>query len=156
MKQMKKKSQKSTKQPIKVQLSKQDLMELLTVLKDFMSVELRGVIREGILAEFARQGKRLFLNSSENEKRITAIEAREEKNAITLTKKFRDLEWQSSCGVRTEHHFSVEYTNDCQTSFRCIKCELSYGKNNQDLNEKEKELLRVTLGRKNENSEISS
>lgn len=46
MTQTKKKSQKSTKkQPIKVQLSKDDLKELLVVLKNFIQEELQGLYR---------------------------------------------------------------------------------------------------------------
>lgn len=47
MAQTKKKSQKSTskKQPVKVQLSKEDLVELLTVLKKFLEEETAGTHR---------------------------------------------------------------------------------------------------------------
>lgn len=62
MKQMKNKSQKSAKQPINVQLSKDDLKELLVVLKDFMSEEI------------SIRNKRLFLNQSEMDRRITTLE----------------------------------------------------------------------------------
>ena len=107
MKQTKKKSQKSEKeQPIKVQLSKDDLKELLTVLKNFIVDELlcyrkqdtqrfivlelsqarlKSEIRERILGELNRQRQRLFLNSSENAKQIMKIKAREEKNAVIIS-----------------------------------------------------------------------
>ena len=71
-------------------------------------------------------------------------------------KEIRTLEFQLSCGVKTGHILSVEHKNGFRTSFRCIKCELFYGKNNQDLNEREKELVRIVLGEKNEDSETGS
>ena len=113
-------------------------------------------IREVVLAELNRQSQRLFLNSSENAKEITKIKAREEKNAVALSDRLRKLEFQLSCGVRTGHILSVEHESSLRTSFRCIKCELSYGKDNYDLNKKERELVIAVLGKvKNENIKIN-
>ena len=134
------------KKPINVQLSKEDLTELLIVLKNFIFEEVQSTIREVVLAELHRQSKRLFLNSSENAKAITEIKAREEINAAALSKILYKLEFQLSCGVKTGHTLSVEHESRFRTSFRCIKCELSYGKDTCDLTEKEKQLLSITLG----------
>ena len=54
------------KQPIKVQLSKDDLKELLVVVKNF--------VYESVLTELHRQNKRVFLNCSELDKRIQLLE----------------------------------------------------------------------------------
>lgn len=121
-------------------------------MKDKLMSEIRTFIRERVLVELTNQSKRLLFYSSGNGKRITAIESREKKNARVIDEMVNDLrrrnatlDSQIQCGVRIGHHFSVEHTNTCRTSFRCVKCELSYGKDNCDLNEGEKELLTITL-----------
>ena len=130
------------KKQINVQLTQDDLKELL------------GVVRNLVLEEFANQSRRLFLNSSENAKEIAEIKAREEKNAVIISKNLTKLGRQLSCGVKRGHYFTVVGIYHDATCFHCVKCDLDYQKSNCDLNEREKELLRTVLGGKNENSEI--
>lgn len=66
------------KQPIKVQMSKLELAELLNTLKKF--------IYENILVELNRQSKRIFLNCSELDKRITSLEIVENNHRAEIHK----------------------------------------------------------------------
>lgn len=151
----------TTKKPIKVQLSKDDLKELFTVLKNFLEAELRAEVREGVLAEFSRQGKRLFLNSSENAKKIAEIEAREEKNAKTIAESFNRLEYQNQCGAKYGHRFTLSWERFDNLHFHCINCDLEYAKTKENLTKEEKNLIEAVLlnenrKEKNENPETGS
>ncbi len=124
--------------PINVQLTKDDLKELL------------GVVRNLVLEELSNQSRRLFLNNSENAKEITAIKARENINGVTLDKELSDLKGYICCGVKCGHFLTVVriYAGNQAALFCCIKCDLEYSKDSEDFNEKEKELVRIVLGEK--------
>lgn len=83
---------------------------------------------------------------SENAKRIAKIEAREEKNARMLDKVITDLAFQIRCGVKTGHCFTIRHVYQYACVFRCIKCGLEYTKSKENLNERERGLLKALLG----------
>ena len=117
------------KQPTKVQvqLSKEDLVELLTVLKNF--------VLEELLSTSKKDNSRMDLIYES----LFNLEADQKAGRSNIAKLARQL----SCGARTGHHFSVvgEYTGSFL--FRCTKCDLEYGKDALDLSRKEKKLIRL-------------
>ncbi len=123
------------KQPtkMKVQLSKEDLMELLTVLKNFVS------------EEFLQTSKVDNSRMDRIYKSLFNLEADQKASGLTIS----TLKYQLSCGAKTGHSFSIERNLHYNVAFRCTKCGLSYEKTKHSLNKKEKKLLKlITGGRK--------
>lgn len=136
MKQTKKKPQKLEKRPIKVQLSKDDLKELLTVLKNFMY--------EKILVELNRQNKRVFLNCSELDKRVSNLEIVENNHRAEIHK------LKQRCVHDTQFDSISCFTshNDGRTNFltliyKCTQCGLKFEKHSWHLSRKEKKAIRI-------------
>ena len=121
------------KQPKKVQISKQNLTELLGVLKNF--------IVEELLETSKKDNSRMDLIY----KSLFNLEAAQK----NLNSQIRDLRYQLSCGVEVGHQFSVQYIQAYDVVFRCVKCKFDYTKSKYSLSKKEKKLLRiVSKGRK--------
>ena len=128
MTQMKKKSPKSTKkQSTKVQLSKQDLTELLMVLKDFL------------FEEISIQHKRLFLNQSMMEKRITSLEiiGNNHRNEIRILKQGCIHKYNLNRFV-----YSKTTGNLLVAVYMCNRCKKELHKNWFHMSRKEKKVLR--------------
>jgi len=114
---------------------------------ELKQAELRNIIREVVLAELYKQSKRLFLNQSGSTERIAKIEAREEKNAITISKLLINLECQMRCGVTTGHRITLVRKQTYCYVFRCANCELEYNRADDSLTDKEKELVATVYGK---------
>ena len=119
--------------PIKVQLSKDDLKEVVVVVKNF--------VYESVLEELHRQNKKVFLNCSELDKRVSKLEIIENNHRMEIS----ILKEQLSCSVKTGHRFLVDGIHDYTTTFRCFKCDLRYEKAHHILDRKEKKLLKIAM-----------
>lgn len=127
MKQSKNKSQKSTKkQPINVQLSQEDLVELLTTVKMFMADEL------------SVQTRRIFLNQMEMGRRINTLEINDKSRRGEINK------LKPHC-VHEDRLDSLSYLNSGifhAAVYKCKRC----GRENQKtwyyLSQKERRALR--------------
>lgn len=127
--------QKKTKKtsPVKVQLSQEDLVELLTVLKNFVS------------EEFLQTSKVDNSRMDRIHKSLFNLEADQKASGLTIS----TLKNQLSCGAKTGHSFSIERNLPYNVAFRCTECGLSCEKTKHSLNKKEKKLLKlITGGRK--------
>ena len=132
-KQTKKKSPKLTKkQPISVQLSKDDLKELLIVVKNFTY--------ENILVELNRQNKRVFLNCSELDKRVSNLEMVENNHR-------KEIHKLKQCCSHDDRFKSVWYSswNPGEVlggNYECIGCKRIITKTTILLSWREKRALR--------------
>jgi len=122
-----------------VRLSKDDLGELLVVLRNFILEELQITIREVVLAELSRQSQRLFLNSSENAKRITALEIVENNH----WKEIRKLKLHCLHDDKLDH---IEYYttsgNFLAAIYKCKRCGRENRRTWVYLSRKEKKALK--------------
>ena len=117
------------KQPINVQLSKEDLVELLRTIKDFTTEEI------------SHRSGRLFLNQHEMDRRITDLEIVENsrlKETFALKLKLR-----CSHDNRLDHiSYSLITGNFLAAVYKCEKCGLEDRKARYFLTRKEKRALR--------------
>ena len=126
MKQTKKKSEKE--QPINVQLTEDDLTELLVVIKDFMSEEISD------------RNKRIFLNQSEMHSRIISLEGKERR------RESKELKQIPSCPHKISAFQSVQYIGKTSAlssvTYKCESCGLEELKIPCFLTRKEKKALK--------------
>ena len=124
------------KQPINVQLSKDDLKELLVVVKSF--------VYESVLAELSRQNKRVFLNCSELDKRITTLEIVENNHRAEIHKLKQHCAHDTqfdSIGCFTSRNGGR--TNFLTLIYKCTQCGLKFEKHSWQLSRKEKKAIRI-------------
>jgi len=129
MKQTKKKSQKSAKQPIKVVLSKDDLKELLTVLKNFIVEELLC---------YHKQDTQRFINLEIGQActgaKIRDLNARETSRWVSNCPHFGSGRFTQVTYSETGAVISIDY--------ECKMCGKKYFKYPSGLARKEKRALR--------------
>ena len=128
---MKQTKKQPKKQPINVQLSKDDLKELLVVLKDFM------------LEEISRRDKMLFLNQSEIDKRVQRLEMVENTHRTEIHK-------LKQCCSHDDRFPSLSFSTDRNSglplflalNYKCNRCGRMIEKRPWDLSRKEEKALK--------------
>lgn len=122
-----------TKQTSKVQLSKENLQELLVVLKDFIVAEL------------------LETSKKDNSRMDRLYKSLANLDAILNAQRNRiaHIEFQTVCRVEKGHLFTIRSIGQSDIVFRCCKCGLEYTKSKYNLSRKERKILKAVLrGRK--------